>query len=78
MGRASDEDEYKFSENAIEWLSGERYATITVSQRKWIDLIKTIARAKKLKKITVNTDGTVTARIPIEWVHILPSTKGGE
>lgn len=69
-------DEYRFTENAIEWLSGERYATITFSQKKWIDLIKSIAKMKKLKRITVNTDGTVTARIPIEWVHILPNTKG--
>lgn len=76
MGRTSTDDDYRFSENAIEWLSGERYCTVTVSQRKWIDLIKGISKAKKLKKITVNTDGTVTARIPIEWVHILP--KGGE
>lgn len=77
MGKKSDDD-YRFSENAIEWLSGERYATITVSQRKWIELIKTIARAKKLKKITVNTDGTVTAKVPLEWIRILPNTKGGE
>jgi len=76
VGRASDEDEYKFSENAIEWLSGERYATITVSQRKWIELITHIAKIKKLKRITINTDGTVTARIPIEWVKLQP--KGGE
>lgn len=76
MGRASASDDYRFSENAIEWLSGERYATITVSQRKWIDLITKMAKMRKLKSIIVNTDGTVTARIPIEWVHILP--KGGE
>lgn len=75
MGRQSDDD-YRFSENAIEWLSGERYATVTVSQRKWIDLITKMAKMRKLKSIIVNTDGTVTARIPIEWVHILP--KGGE
>lgn len=75
MGKKSDDD-YRFSENAIEWLSGERYATITVSQRKWIDLITKMARVRKLKNIIVNTDGTVTARIPIEWVKIKP--KGGE
>ena len=72
MGKKSDDD-YRFSENAIEWLSGERYATVTVSQRKWIELIKAISKARKLKSITVNTDGTVTAKIPIEWVHILPN-----
>lgn len=72
MGKKSDDD-YRFSENAIEWLSGERYATVTVSQRKWIELIKAISKARKLKSITINTDGTVTARIPIEWVHILPN-----
>lgn len=71
-------DEYRFSENAIEWLSGERYATITVSQKKWIDLIKSLSKVKKLKKITINTDGSVTAKVPAEWVHIIPNTKGGE
>lgn len=71
-------DEYRFTENAIEWLSGERYATITVSQRKWIDLIKSLSKVKKLKKITINTDGSVTAKVPAEWVHIIPNTKGGE
>lgn len=78
MGRTSTDDDYRFSENAIEWLSGERYCTVTVSQRKWIDLIKSIAKMKKLKRITVNTDGTVTAKVPLEWVKILPNTKGGE
>lgn len=71
-------DEYRFTENAIEWLSGERYATITVSQKKWIELIKSLSKVKQLKKITINTDGSVTAKVPTEWVHILPNTKGGE
>ena len=66
MGRQSD-DEYRFSENAIEWLSGERKATVTVSQKKWVDIIKK-ADCKK----TINKDGTVTARIPLEWVSINP------
>ena len=77
MGRQS-EDEYRFSENAIEWLSGERYCTVTVSQRKWIDLLKTISRARRIKRITVNLDGTVTARIPIEWVKIIPKEEENE
>lgn len=72
MGRASADDEYRYSENAIEWLSGERYCTVTVSQRKWIEMLKSIAKIKRLKKITVNLDGTVTARIPIDWVKIIP------
>lgn len=53
-------------------MSGERYCTVTVSQRKWIEMLKSIAKIKRLKKITVNLDGTVTARIPIDWVKIIP------
>ena len=71
MGRVT-EDDYRFSENAIEWLSGERYCTVTVSQRKWVDLINGLAKAKRVKRITVNNDGSITARIPIEWVSINP------
>ena len=76
MGKTATDD-YRYTENAIEWLSGERYATITVSQKKWIDLITHIAKAKKLKKIIINTDGTVTARIPIEWVKLMPKEDNG-
>ena len=71
MGRVT-EDDYRFSENAIEWLSGERYCTVTVSQRKWVDLINGLAKAKRVKRITVNKDGSITARIPLEWVSITP------
>lgn len=71
MGRQS-EDDYRFSENAIEWLSGERYCTVTVSQRKWVDLINGLAKAKRVKRITVNKDGSITARIPVEWIQIIP------
>lgn len=71
MGKKSDDD-YRFSENAIEWLSGERYATVTVSQRKWIELITRIAKVKKLKNIVINTDNTVTARVPADWIRIIP------
>ena len=70
MGRQSDDD-YRFTENAIEWLSGERKATVTVSQKKWVDIIK-----KTNCKKTINKDGTVTAKIPLEWVQIIP--KGDE
>lgn len=71
MGKVN-EDDYRFTENAIEWLSGERYATITVSQKKWVSLVEGLAHKKKLKRITVNKDGSVTARIPADWVQINP------
>ena len=72
MGRPKQDDEYKFTENAIEWLSGERKATVTVSQKKWVDLIK-----KCNCKKTVNKDGSVTARVPIEWIRIEPKGDDG-
>lgn len=77
MGRPKpDEDEYKFSENAIEWLSGERKATVTFSQKKWIGVLHELTKNPKCEVIAINTDGSITARVPIEWLRLEPKERG--
>ena len=67
------------SENVIDFITGERTATVTFTNRKHINRIKNIYEERKddFKYFRENPDGSVCAKIPIKWVKINPGSKEG-
>lgn len=62
-------------ENVIEWLTGERTATLTLSQSKYKTRVKTLQK-KYPDKVTVdyvNDDGTMLVYLPTSWIKINPT-----
>lgn len=67
-------------ENVIEWQRGSAQATLSISQR------RTITRVKKLAEeypeecfiIAENSDGSIYAHVPTNWVKITPPKKISE
>lgn len=67
------------SENVIEFITGERTATVTFTNRKHINRIKNIYEERKddFKYFRENPDGSVCAKIPLKWIKINPGSKEG-
>lgn len=62
----------RLQENLIEWITGSKVATVTFSQKKYINRIKKMAE-KYPESVIIeaeNDDGSVTAHIPIKAVHL--------
>ena len=64
-------------ENCIEFISSEKTATITFTQQKYINRIKTLhnERPEDFKFFIENKDGSVCAKIPIHWIKISPTKR---
>ena len=64
-------------ENMIEFIVGQKTATVTFSNRKHINRIKKLYEDRKddFKYFVENDDGTVCAKIPLKWVRINPGSK---
>lgn len=64
-------------ENCIEFINGEKTATITFTQQKYINRIKTLhnERPEDFKFFIENKDGSVCAKIPIRWIKISPTKR---
>lgn len=66
-------------ENMIEFLAGTRTATVTFTDKKYINRIKKIYEDRKddFKYFIENPDGSICAKIPLRWVKINPGSKTG-
>lgn len=64
-------------ENVIEFLTGQRRATVTLSQGRYKTKIEKLAKERpdECKIIARNTDGTILAHVPVSWVKISPPRK---
>ena len=64
-------------ENVIEFLTGQRRATVTLSQERYKTKIEKLAKERpdECKIIARNTDGTILAHVPVSWVKISPPRK---
>lgn len=61
-------------ENAIEWYTGAKTATICVTMKKYITRIKALAKANPEIKIIAEpeeNDGCLVAHIPIKCISII-------
>lgn len=67
------------SENVIDFITGERTATVTFTNRKHINRIKNIYEERKddFKYFRENPDGSICAKIPLKWIKISPGSKEG-
>ena len=67
------------SENVIDFITGERTATVTFTNRKHINRIKNIYEERKddFKYFRENHDGSICAKIPLKWIKINPGSKEG-
>ena len=71
----------RLQENLIEWITGSKTATVTFSQKKFINRIKQMAeKHPELAEIVAeNEDGSITAHIPVKAIHLTvytPKNKG--
>lgn len=66
-------------ENVIEFLSGQQYATVTFTNRRHINRIKSIYEERKdeFKYLVQNNDGSICAKLPMKWVKINPGSAPG-
>ena len=67
------------NENCIEFLSGERSAVVSFTNKKHINRIKKLyeERTDDFKYFHENTDGSICAKIPLKWVKLNPGSKNG-
>ena len=67
------------NENCIEFLSGERSAVVSFTNRKHINRIKKLYEERKddFKYFHENTDGSICAKLPLKWIKINPGSKNG-
>lgn len=66
-------------ENMIEFITGQRTATVTFTNRKHINRIKKLYEEHKddFKYFVENQDGSVCANIPLKWIRINAGSKNG-
>lgn len=58
-------------ENNIEWLTGQRTATVTLSQPKHINKVKSLAeKYEDVKIVYTNKDGSIVAKLPLKFIKI--------
>lgn len=62
------------SENSIEFLKGSKRATVSFSQSRYVARIKSLAKQRPNECLIVaeNTDGSICAHIPVNWIKIAP------
>ena len=67
------------NENCIEFLSGERSAVVSFTNKKHINRIKKLYEERKddFKYFHENTDGSICAKIPLKWIKLNPGSKNG-
>lgn len=69
----------QYKENNIEFITGQKTCTATFSNRKHINRIKKIyqSRSAEFDYLHENTDGSICARFPVNWIKINPGAVPG-
>lgn len=64
-------------ENVIEFLNGQKRATVTLSQGRYKTKVEKLAKERpdECKILARNHDGTILAHVPTSWVKISPPRK---
>lgn len=64
------------SENMLEFITGQHYATVTLTSQKEINRIRKIYenRASEFTYYYENNDGSICAKIPKRWIKINPGS----
>lgn len=60
-------------ENVIEWINGQDRVTVTLSQGKYINKVKTLAaKTDEVQILAENDDGSIYAHLPLKYIKISP------
>ena len=64
-------------ENMVEFISGSRTATVTFTNQKHINRIKSLYkdRQEDFSYLVENPDGSICAKIPLKWIKINAGSK---
>ena len=67
------------NENMIEWQTNARTATVTFTNQKHINRIKSIYKERKdeFGYFKENKDGSICAKIPLKWIKVNPGSAPG-
>lgn len=73
-GEIALEDIGSCTENVIEWQRDAQRATLSLSQRRTITMVKRLAEKypEKCQIVAENKDGSICAHVPVEWIKIAP------
>lgn len=64
-------------DNVFEWYTGESVATVTFSQKKWVNKIKKYSEEyPEVVIVAENEDGCICAHVPVSWFKFGPPKKG--
>ena len=74
---AVEKDFINNNENAIEYLSGEHYITVSFTDRKMINRVKKLYSERKddFKYLKENMDGSICAKLPKKWLKLNAGSK---
>lgn len=61
-------------ENVIEFRKGQKVATLTLCQRRYISRVKELSSKfpNECKVLAINKDGSILAEVPTRWIRINP------
>lgn len=67
-------------DNCFEWILGETTASVTFSQKKFVNKLKKLAKQypDNVEIIAENEDGSICAHVPVSWFKFSPPKKGRE
>lgn len=65
-------------ENAIEFFSGEKTATLSLTNKRFVNRLKRLFESEhgeEMLRFTENSDGSVYCVVPLRWIRISPPRK---
>ena len=59
-------------ENAIEWLTGQDTITVSLTQKRFVNRVRKLAKKypKTVEIVAENEDGSIMAHLPINALHL--------
>lgn len=71
----------EIKENVIEWITGDKRVTVSLTQKRFINRVKMLAEKhpEDVEIIAENRDGTICAHLPLKALHLTiyaPNTGG--
>ena len=59
-------------ENAIEWLTGQDAITVSLTQKRFINRVRKLAKKfpKSVEIVAENEDGSICAHLPLKALHL--------
>ena len=61
-----------FTENVIEWITGDKTVMTSFSQKKYVNRVKKMAKKypEQIEICAENSDGSITAKMPLKAIHL--------